>query len=89
VPVPAPPEPTTLTSDGGTVRAACTASGQSRLLSWTPAKGYAVDHVEPGPAWETVAAFRHGRETVTMTVTCVDDTPTAQISHTTRTTSQG
>lgn len=84
-PAPAPPTPTTaappapqqrtLTSAGGTVRATCTPSGSAQLLSWTPTKPYKLEHIDPGPAPATVAAFRHGNDIVQMTVTCTGGVP--------------
>ncbi|MGX7672662.1 serine/threonine-protein kinase [Plantactinospora sp. DSM 117369] len=72
-PTPAPEEKT-LTSDGGSVQAACT-DGDARLLSWTPNRPYRIDEVEPGPAPATMVKFRHGNRTVQMTVTCTDGVP--------------
>lgn len=71
----------TLSSDGGTVRASCTAEGDARLLSWTPIRPYQVEQVDPGPATAATAAFRHGNRTVQMTITCVDGVPSTENTH--------
>lgn len=69
---PAPPPAAataTLSSAGGTVVASCTA-GTVRLLAWSPAPGYAVDEVEPGPAAEAEVRFAGGGTRVQVSVTC-------------------
>jgi serine/threonine-protein kinase len=76
-PKPTQPQPRSLTSAGGTVEATCTADGLARLLSWTPARSYKVDRVDAGPAASATAVFRHGNNTVQMTITCTDGVPSA------------
>ncbi|WP_426504911.1 serine/threonine-protein kinase [Dactylosporangium sp. McL0621] len=80
-PAPAPAEaaPTvpaqTFTSEGGTIRAGCTADGRAELLSWTAAAPYRVDRVDSGPAAAASAAFARGNIVVDMTVTCTGTAP--------------
>jgi serine/threonine-protein kinase len=42
---------------GGTVIASC-AGGEVTLRSWSPAQGYAVDDVDPGPRHDAKVKFR-------------------------------
>ncbi|GIF76428.1 serine/threonine-protein kinase [Asanoa siamensis] len=69
-----------LSSEGGTVDAACSTTDRVRLTAWTPGRGYALDEVDPGPATVAAVTFRHGQDHVTMTVTCADGTPSARIT---------
>ena len=46
------------------------AAGTVRLLAWSPAPGYAVDEVEPGPAAEAEVRFTGGGTRVQVSVTC-------------------
>jgi serine/threonine protein kinase len=75
-----PPQQRLLSSVGGTVQATCTRDGPARLLSWTPTKPYKVERVEPGPALQATAAFRHGNTIVQMTITCAQGAPSATIT---------
>jgi serine/threonine-protein kinase len=85
-PSPAGPAPAsagpaqTFTSAGGTIRAACTASGLAQLLSWSPIRPYRVGRVDPGPASTAVAAFTRGKQTIDMTVACRGTTATVTTS---------
>ncbi|MFD1373609.1 serine/threonine-protein kinase [Actinoplanes sichuanensis] len=79
-PSPTPTVERTLSSDGGTVVATCTDPATARLLSWTPARSYRVQSVDPGPSTSTSVAFKHGNDVITMTVTCVDGIPAADIA---------
>ena len=96
-PAPPPPPPSSpapepvswgpvqrLSSEGGSVDAACANTGQVRLSSWSPAKTYVTDRVDAGPAELASATFRHGRTFVTMTVTCDNDTASADITRSVR-----
>jgi eukaryotic-like serine/threonine-protein kinase len=67
---------TTFTSAGGTVDARCTGAGLAELVSWASIKPYKTDRIDPGPAATAAAAFRHGNQTVDMTVRCNGTTPT-------------
>ncbi|GIF53891.1 serine/threonine-protein kinase [Asanoa ferruginea] len=73
-----------LSSEGGSVDAACADTGQVRLDSWTPAKSYATDHVDAGPTDLASVTFRHGKTFVTMAVTCRNDTASADITRSVR-----
>ncbi|MFG2041782.1 hypothetical protein [Dactylosporangium sp. NPDC048998] len=64
-----------LTSPGGTVVARCTGSSVY-LVSWSPAQGYQVTHVERGPGRTAEVAFRGARR-VEIEVRCVGGRPTA------------
>jgi serine/threonine-protein kinase len=74
---PPPLEERTLSSAGGSVRAACTTLVTAKLVSWTPAKKYKVDDVEEGPSLAPRVVFKHGNDRVRMTVTCVAGIPSA------------
>lgn len=67
----------TLSSAGGTVVARCTGSS-AYLVSWSPAQGYRVVHVERGPAVGVEVVFRDaaGRTRVEAEVRCLAGTPT-------------
>jgi len=80
---PRPPGATTssvqrlLSSPGGTVTARCTGTS-AYLVSWSPAQGYRVNHVQRGPATVVSVTFR---STTTRTgneieIRCVAGTPT-------------
>jgi serine/threonine-protein kinase len=73
-----------LSSEGGSVDAACSNRGQVRLNSWTPAKGYVTDQVDAGPADLASATFRRGKTFITMAVTCHNDTASATITRSVR-----
>ncbi|MEV4618810.1 protein kinase [Asanoa sp. NPDC049573] len=92
-PVPTPPAPTSpapepvrwgatqrLSSEGGSVDAACANTGLVRLSSWTPAKGYVIGEVDAGPADAVSATFRRGNTLVEMAVTCRSGTASAKIT---------
>jgi hypothetical protein len=74
---PTQPQQRSLSSAGGTVVATCTPDGLAQLLSWTPTKPYKVDRVDAGPASAAIAVFRHGNDTVQMTITCASGVPSA------------
>ncbi|WP_433292203.1 protein kinase domain-containing protein [Actinoplanes sp. CA-030573] len=78
----APPPATerTLTSPGGTVVATCPAASTARILSWTPARSYHVESTDAGPGAAPSVTFAHGKDTVTMTVTCTAGEPSADIT---------
>jgi len=84
----APPATTTapapvervLTSAGGTVKATCPAATTARILSRTPAHGYHEVSADAGPGAAPFVTFRHGKQDVTMTVTCSAGEPSAAIS---------
>jgi serine/threonine protein kinase len=71
------PGATRLTSQGGSVDATCTASGQVELSSLEPARSYKVEAAQQGPADVTGVTFRHGNTLVEMSVTCAGGTPSA------------
>jgi hypothetical protein len=86
VPTPTPTSaqsPTTagtlLTSQAGSVVATCESAG-AYLVSWSPAQGYAVDQVDPGPAAVASVDFRAGTLRVTMNVSCPGGTPVSSTS---------
>lgn len=70
------PKPRTraLNTPGGTVVARC-AGTRVTLLSWSPAQGYAVDDVDPGPAKQATVTFERSRSEVQAKVTCVEGRP--------------
>jgi hypothetical protein len=74
-----PAEERTLSSAGGSVRATCTAPARAKLLSWTPAKSYHLGAVNPGPGSAPAVSFIHGKDVVTMTVTCSGGVPSADV----------
>jgi serine/threonine-protein kinase len=76
--------PTTFTSEGGTIHAACMSSDRAQLLSWAPARSYRVARVESGPAPAAAVAFRHGTILVETTVICSDGVASAAISRSQR-----
>jgi hypothetical protein len=61
---------------GGTVIAVCE-GGKVTLRSWSPAQGYSVDGVEPGPGREASVEFEPGGEgdDVEVTIFCQDGRP--------------
>jgi hypothetical protein len=67
----------TLASRGGSVVAACS-SGIVRLRSWSPAVGYRVDEVDPGPDDEAEITFVSSSSEVQMKVRCVSGVPSAE-----------
>jgi hypothetical protein len=58
-----------LTSAGGTAVATCQ-NGRARLLYWSPAQGFAVSRVEPGPGSVASVAFTDSSGGVVMHVAC-------------------
>ncbi|TMR09909.1 hypothetical protein ETD86_41640 [Nonomuraea turkmeniaca] len=62
-------------SAGGTVIASC--SGEQVVLrSWSPAQGYSVDGVEPGPAPEATVEFEPDEgEDVELKIVCAGGSP--------------
>jgi serine/threonine-protein kinase len=67
-------------SAGGTVIASCDGD-EVTLRSWSPAQGYSVDGVEPGPADEASVEFEpNDGEDVELTITCAGGLPVTQIS---------
>jgi len=76
-----PPSPgaadgTVLTSEGGTLVAAC-AGGRAYVVSWSPQQGFASSDVVRGPATNAQVTFTNGQLTVTMVVSCSTGVPTA------------
>ncbi|MFC4115729.1 hypothetical protein [Nonomuraea zeae] len=62
-------------SAGGTVIASCDGD-QVTLRSWSPAQGYSVDGVEPGPALETKVEFEPDEgEEIELTIVCSGGRP--------------
>lgn len=61
-----------LSTDGGTVVAACQ-DGLVRLRSWSPAQGYSVDDVEPGPGGKAVVEFESDRSDLKVEIWCGAD----------------
>lgn len=63
---------------GGTVIASCS-GGLVTLRSWSPAQGYSVDKVEPGPAAEAKVEFEPEEgEDIELRITCTPSGPTAR-----------
>ena len=76
-----PPSPgaadgTVLTSEGGTLVAAC-AGGRAYLVSWSPQQGFGSSDVVRGPATNAQVTFTGGQVAVTMVVSCHGGVPTA------------
>ncbi|MFI5891701.1 serine/threonine-protein kinase [Actinoplanes sp. NPDC051513] len=69
----------TLSSPGGTVTADCPAATTARILSWTAARSYRMEEADTTPGPAPTVVFRHGSDSVTMTVTCHAGVPRAQI----------
>lgn len=72
----------TQVTDGGVVAGRCTASGDVRLISWSPASGWAVLAAEPGPAAQASVTFGGGegegdggQGSVVVTVSCQGTEP--------------
>ncbi|WP_214109910.1 hypothetical protein [Acrocarpospora catenulata] len=64
-------------TSGGTAVAACT-GGQARLLSWTPAQGYQVDDVDPGPDDHVKVKFEADDSEVEIEIRCSGGIPVAR-----------
>ena len=79
-PTAAQPGTETFGSPGGSVEATCTGANLAKLLSWKPAKGYHADNVNAGPSAAASLVFRHGNTAVTVTVTCTNWQPSANVS---------
>ncbi|GIE31025.1 hypothetical protein Ait01nite_040700 [Actinoplanes italicus] len=81
---PATPPPAaverTFSSAGGKVVATCPSPVTAELLSWTATRPYRLDSVDPGPAAAPAVTFRQGNRAVTVTVTCDDGTPEAEVA---------
>ncbi|MEO8107173.1 MAG: hypothetical protein ABI720_07620 [Actinomycetes bacterium] len=60
--------------------AACR-SGQVALRSWSPAVGYRVDEVDPGPAREVEVKFVSNNGEAKMQVQCVSGVPSARTEY--------
>jgi hypothetical protein len=76
-----PPSPpatggTLLTSQGGTLVAAC-AGTRAYVVSWSPQQGFGSSDVVRGPATRAQVTFTSGQFTVTMVVSCDAGVPTA------------
>jgi hypothetical protein len=72
---PGPPEGELIRTPGGTVIASCS-GGLVTLRSWSPAQGYSVDGVEPGPGREAELEFEAGEgEDVELKLGCSGDHP--------------
>ncbi|MGI5240927.1 protein kinase domain-containing protein [Dactylosporangium sp. CA-139066] len=78
----APSAPRTFETEGGTVRAECTAAGQAHLLEYTPARAFRAERPVPGPAASVSVDFRHGNRTLRVIVTCPAGTPSADVTET-------
>jgi hypothetical protein len=76
-PTRAPREIRVLATAGGTAVAACV-SGQASLLSWTPAQGYQVDDVDPGPGNHAKVKFEGDQTEVEVEVHCEAGRPIAR-----------
>ncbi|MFI5907977.1 serine/threonine-protein kinase [Dactylosporangium sp. NPDC051541] len=74
------PAAQTFSSEGGSVTAECTGSGQAHVTGAAPTKPYKVDDEQPGPAAAASVTFKHGNRRVTMTVTCSGGTPSVAVS---------
>lgn len=65
-------------SPGGTVIASC-AGDEVTLRSWSPAQGYSVDDVEPGPSDEVTVEFEPQEgDDVELTIACTGGQPVAR-----------
>jgi hypothetical protein len=74
-PKPGTPEGEFVRTPGGTVIASC-AGGLVTLRSWSPAQGYSVDGVEPGPGREAEVEFEADEgEDVELKLGCSGDRP--------------
>jgi hypothetical protein len=71
-----PPEPTRRTANapGGSAVVECTGA-VARLITWTPAGGYEVQNVQPGPAGSVMVRFRAGNQSSSIQGKCVDGVP--------------
>jgi len=68
------------TSDGGWAWASCGPNG-AQLLSYSPANGFDIHHVEPGPSAVASVTFTDSSGGVTMKVTCsTSGAPVEQVS---------
>ncbi|HEX2145345.1 MAG TPA: hypothetical protein VHG10_12640 [Glycomyces sp.] len=73
-----------IATDGGTVLARCTGS-EVELIWWTPAQGWSVAAVDPGPGAQATFGFSGAGDDdddddgLNYTVTCVDDLPVAEL----------
>jgi serine/threonine-protein kinase len=74
------PSRRTLTSAGGTVTATCATATTAEILSWSATKPYKTVTVDTAPGPAPKAQFRHGNDRITMTVTCTDGIPSADLA---------
>jgi hypothetical protein len=75
-PPPPPPDPTRRTANapGGSAVVECTGA-VARLITWTPADGYEVQAVQPGPAGSVMVRFRAANNTSNIQARCVGGVP--------------
>jgi serine/threonine-protein kinase len=73
------PVGTLLSSQGGTVVATCESAG-AHLITWSPAQGYEVSWVDPGPAPVARVSFETNTTEVHMNISCQGGTPVASTS---------
>ncbi|MEV4628410.1 septum formation initiator [Micromonospora sp. NPDC049523] len=69
---------TPISTPGGTVVARCDGRTVS-LVSWTPAQGYAVKQVDPGPDDRAEVTFEGRAGRVEVRVSCPDGRPSASV----------
>ncbi|GAA3268697.1 protein kinase [Dactylosporangium vinaceum] len=74
----------TFTSEGGSVRATCTADGLAELMSWAPRESFRLGQVDAGPARKAGAVFTNGDQRFRMIVTCRAGTPEVNITNQTK-----
>jgi serine/threonine protein kinase len=81
-PTTTPPTPVTLTltSPAGTVTARCPAATTAQIVSWTATKPFKAEDVDDSPGPAPSAEFRHGTARVTMTITCTNSRPSADVT---------
>ncbi|GES03320.1 hypothetical protein Acor_53860 [Acrocarpospora corrugata] len=79
-PVRAPREIRVIATSGGSAVAACV-GGEASLLSWTPAQGYHVDDVDPGPHNHAKVKFEANDTEVELEVHCEAGRPVSREKH--------
>lgn len=62
------------TTAGGTVLASCS-GGKVRLDSWSPAEGFQVDSIDPGPATKASLKFEADDREIKVEARCAGPTP--------------